>query len=196
MSKESLFLFLLIFLEYACFPISSEVVLPLSGGLLKSQGIPFIISVIIASTAGAAGVSLTFLIGRYGGSPLLEKLMRRFPKTAKPILSSYRFFGDHGNTAVCFGRLVPICRTYISFIAGSSGEKYLPYLIYSLIGISLWNSVLLSIGYYFIRYKDIIFYYFNRYKLFLFFGGGAILVLYLLRRFTKSEDEADQPESK
>ncbi len=195
MIYELSLMFFLILIEYACFPVSSELVLPLSGAFAKNAEIPFLLTLFLSSLAGVIGVSITYALGRYGGSPLLERLMNRFKRTRKPILASYRFFGDHGRLAVCLGRLVPICRTYISFIAGASGEAFSGYLLFSALGITLWNGVLLSIGYYFMQYKDRIFYYFDRYKLFILFAGGTLLILFLLRHFTREKGAEDPHKS-
>lgn len=170
---------LLITLEYACFPISSELVLPFAGAFCASKGIPLPLLLIYSCIAGLAGTSLTYAIGRFGGSPLLEKLMHRFPSTQKPIQSSYRTFGNHGNAAVCIARILPICRTYIAFVAGACKQPYFSYVLFSSIGISIWNTVLISIGYYFYNYREPFFIYFNKYKT-LILVIGTILLLILL----------------
>ena len=74
-------IFVLIALEYACFPISSELVLPFAGAFGAGQDMPLFLLIIYSSIAGLAGTTLTYLIGRFGGSPLLDRLMRRFPST-------------------------------------------------------------------------------------------------------------------
>ncbi|MDR1701079.1 MAG: DedA family protein [Lachnoclostridium sp.] len=189
MSKEIVIMFFVILVEYACFPISSELVLPISGGVAKSHSVPFLFVLLISVLAGTIGVCFTYAVGRYGGSPLMERIMQRFPRTKKPILASYRFFGDHGNSAACFGRLVPICRTYISFISGATNRDFGSYLLYSSIGITLWNAFLLSIGYYFMQYKDIVFTYYNNYKTLVLFSAGTIVVLFILHKLAKPAEE-------
>lgn len=179
---------LLIALEYACFPISSELVLPVAGAIGAGCGIPLPLLVLYSSLAGLAGTSLTYAIGRYGGSPLIEKFMSRFPSAKKPILSSYRTFGNHGKSAVCLGRVIPICRTYIAFVAGACGQSYPTYAIYSAIGIMIWNSVLLTLGYYFYQFREQFFLYFNKYKTVILFAGLLLIVLLLVTR-QKEDDE-------
>ncbi len=178
---------LLIALEYACFPISSELVLPFAGTFATTLGMPFPLLILSSTLAGLAGTSLIYIIGRYGGSPLLEKMMVRFPSSKKPILASYRVFGNHGKSAVCLGRMIPLCRTYIAFVAGACQQPYLIYAFFSSLGILLWNTILLSLGYYFYQYRHIFFSYFNRYKILIFFGGILILLLFLV--FQKKEKE-------
>ncbi len=180
---------LLILLEYACFPISSELVLPFAGAFGAGADMPLLLLILYSSVAGLIGTSLTYGIGRYGGSPLLEKIMSRFPSSKKPILSSYRTFGNHGKLAVCLGRVIPLCRTYIAFVAGACNQPYLTYALFSFLGIAIWNTVLLTLGYYFYQYREIFFGYFDRYKIFIFFGGILILLLIFVWR-QKEENES------
>lgn len=179
---------ILITLEYACFPISSELVLPLAGVIGAGCGIPLPLLVLYSSLAGLVGTSLTYAVGRYGGSPLMEKFMLRFPSSKKPILSSYRTFGNHGKSAVCLGRVIPICRTYIAFVAGACGQSYPTYAIYSAIGIMIWNSVLLTLGYYFYQFREVFLLYFNKYKTVILFAGLLLIILIIVTR-QKDEDE-------
>jgi membrane protein DedA with SNARE-associated domain len=179
---------LLIALEYACFPISSELVLPFAGAVGAGNGIAFPLLVAYSTVAGLAGTSLIYAIGRYGGSPLLEKVMSRFPSSQKPILRSYRIFGNHGRSAVCFGRFLPICRTYIAFVAGACGQSYPAYVFYSAIGISVWNTILLTLGYYFYQFRHTFFLYFNQYKTVVFVAGLLFLILLLVRNVQKDDE--------
>ncbi len=183
---------LLILLEYACFPISSELVLPFAGAFGAGTGMPLPLLILYSSLAGLVGTSLTYGIGRYGGSPLLEKIMTRFPSSKKPILSSYRTFGNRGKVAVCLGRVIPLCRTYIAFVAGACNQPYATYALFSTIGIAIWNTVLLTLGYYFYQYRDAFFSCFNRYKIFIFFGGILILLLIFVFR---QKDENNESQS-
>lgn len=178
---------LIILLEYACFPISSELVLPFAGAFGAGCGMSLPLLILYSSLAGLAGTSLTYGIGRYGGSPLLEKIMVRFPSSKKPILSSYRTFGNHGKLAVCLARIIPLCRTYIAFVAGACGQSYPAYALFSGIGIAMWNTVLLTMGFYFYQYRNIFWEYYDRYKIFIFFGG--ILILLLIFVFRQKEGE-------
>ena len=178
-------MFLLILLEYACFPVSSEIILPLAGLIAAGQGLSFPLLVLFSTLAGIGGSLITYGIGRIGGSPLLERVMNRFPSMEKPILSSYRTFGDHGKSAVFVSRLIPLCRTYIGFVAGAMKQSCSGYILYSAFGIFLWNTVLTGLGYYCYQYREMFFSYFNQYKRWIFFGGLLLLVLLLWHRIKK-----------
>lgn len=189
-------IFLLILAEYACFPVSSEIILPLAGVMGARRGLSFAILVLLSTAAGLAGSSITYFVGRFGGSPLLERLMQRFPSLSKPILASYRTFGDHGKSAVFISRLIPLCRTYIGFVSGSMKQSPAGYFISSLFGILLWNTALTSLGYYFYQYRAIFFAWFYRYKQWIFIGGSLLLLLIFCSRIRSrnKNSEAGQEE--
>lgn len=190
-------IFVLILLEYACFPISSEIILPLAGVLGAGLSLPFGSLLLVSTAAGLGGTSLTYGIGRFGGSPLLEKAMHRFPSLEKPVLASYRIFGNHGGAAVFLSRLVPLCRTYIGFVAGAMKQPIGSYLFCSALGILLWNTVLTGLGYYFYQYRNTFFLLFDRYKRWIFVLGSLLLFLILLCRLSRGRKQsgADRAES-
>lgn len=177
-------MFALIFLEYACFPVSSEIILPLAGLVGAGCGMPYAVLILISSAAGLGGTALTYGIGRAGGSPLLERTMRRFPSLERPILASYRTFGDHGKSAVFLSRIIPLCRTYIGFVAGAMKQPFGSYLFCSALGILLWNAVLTGLGYHCYQYRTLFFGYFDRYKKWILIFGSFLLLLFLLRKLT------------
>ena len=65
---------LFILLEYACFPVSSEIVLPFCGALAARQGIFYPFLVLLSAVAGLLGTTLCYGLGRLGGNPLLGKI--------------------------------------------------------------------------------------------------------------------------
>lgn len=157
-------MFLIIMLEYACFPVSSEIVLPFSGAIASSQNIHFFVILTASVIAGLIGTTICYLIGYYGGSAILKRLTRKFPKTEKGINSSYQTFDKYGASAVCFARVIPICRTYIAFISGSMKQNYSVFLLSSFIGITIWNTMLIGTGYFLQDNWQLAYSYYDEYK--------------------------------
>ena len=160
-------MFIIILLEYACFPVSSEIVLPFAGAFAAAKSTPFYVILFLSTIAGILGTSICYLIGRLGGERILHKLTTRFPKTKKSIDASYERFQKYGSYIVCIGRVIPIIRTYIAFVAGSVKQPYPIFFLFSILGIAIWNCLLIGIGYflkenwthaitYYSRYKNII----------------------------------------
>lgn len=156
-----------IFLEYACFPISSELILPFTGAVARTEQVSFFLLLPLSVLAGLLGTGLCYLAGYLGGDAVLTKITSRFPKTEKAIASSRKKFTAYGAWAVCIGRVIPLCRTYIAFVAGAVGQPPSVYFPYSFLGITIWNSALLSLGYflqdnwgavsgYYARYKGVL----------------------------------------
>lgn len=174
-------MFLLILLEYACFPVSSEIVLPLSGAIASLQGINLMLILPLSVLAGMIGVSICYFIGKFGGNTLLPSIKKRFPKTEPSLNRSMDLFERMGLKAVFFGRMIPICRTYISFIAGVFGLHYISYLLFSAMGIAIWNTILISLGYLLGDNWELVKVYYAEYKLLLF----PLLLLLLLFLFRK-----------
>lgn len=175
---------LIIFLEYACFPISSELVLPFSGAIARAENISFFLLLPLSVLAGLLGTGLCYLLGRLGGDAVLTKLILRFPKTQKAIDASRAKFTKYGAGAVCIGRVIPLCRTYIAFVAGAVGQSPSVYFPYSFLGITIWNSALLSLGYFLQDNWGAVSGYYARYKQYLLPVLMGIIVLFLLHKKT------------
>ncbi len=177
---------LIIFLEYACFPISSELVLPFSGAVARAEDVSFFLLLPLSVLAGLFGTGLCYLVGRIGGDAILTKLIHRFPKTEKAITASRGKFAKYGAGAVCIGRVIPLCRTYIAFVAGAVGQSPSVYFPYSLLGITIWNSALLSLGYFLQDNWGAVSGYYDRYKQYLIpILTGIVVVLLLHNRLKK-----------
>src|ERR671937_663414 len=140
-------IFLTMAAESAGIPISSEIVVPL-GGALASQGKLSFIGVVIAASAGnLLGSLIAYLLVRRYGEALILGPGRRVGLTAGHLRLAKRFFDRWGLFAVFTGRLLPIIRTYISFPAGLSQIRVLPFSIATILGAIPWNLALAYAGY-------------------------------------------------
>lgn len=140
-------MFFLILIEYACFPVSSEIVLPFSGAVASIQHVSFFVIIVVSVVAGLIGTSFCYAVGRFGGVPLIETIKRKFPSSQKGLDNSFEKFNKYGSVAVCVGRVIPICRTYIAFVAGAVKQPYSVFVTSSGIGITVWNIILIGLGY-------------------------------------------------
>lgn len=139
--------FILITLEYACFPLPSEIVLPVSGIVATAGGINIFIVLIVSLVAGIIGSSICYFIGYLGGTALTDKIFRRHPNILKGLKKTQEWQMKYGVYSVMIGRVLPLFRTYISFVSGFARQKYLSFILFSSIGIMVWNTVLIMCGY-------------------------------------------------
>lgn len=157
-------IFVIIMLEYACLPLPSEVVLPFSGAIAAQGKISFVAILGISIAAGLLGSLICYFLGYVGGSPLLDKLSQKYPKMKKGIEASKAKYEKYAALSVGVGRLIPLCRTYISFVAGIAKQDLKVYTLASIIGISCWNTILVGAGYVFSNQWESIANYYGEYK--------------------------------
>lgn len=171
-------IFLAIFLEYACFPLPSEVILPLAGAIGYNANISPVLMIALSSIAGLLGALLCYYLGVLGSLPF-------FKPESKEENDSISFYEKYGNWAILFGRLIPLCRTYISFVAGVKKHKVWKYILFSSIGIIIWNSILITLGYVFYDNIDIISIWYSEYKFIILCLICIIFIIVIIKKIKK-----------
>ena len=152
---------LLIFVENLFPPIPSEVILTFGGFMTISSNLT-IIGVIIASTIGSLlGALALYFIGKILNKERLIKIISsKYGKLLrvkpKDIESAHKWFEEKGNKTVFFCRFVPIVRSLISIPAGMSEMSLWKFIIYTISGSAIWNSLLVCVGAFAGDKKDII----------------------------------------
>jgi membrane protein DedA with SNARE-associated domain len=128
-------------------PIPSEAVLGLAGVLIN-EGRMNIIPVILCATLGSLlGALFFYYIGRALGPRRSHAFLDRLPlvETAD-VDRTFEWFERHGRSAVFFGRMVPIVRSFISVPAGVVRMPLGQFLLFTAGGSLIWNTVLISLG--------------------------------------------------
>ena len=146
--------FFLIAVENIFPPIPSEVIL-LFGGALTAAALGGKLSVfwmIVAATlASLAGAILLYYIGKILKTERLKKIVSsKVGKVLrlKPadIDRADKWFDEKGNITVFFCRCVPLLRSLISIPAGMSEMKMGKFVLYTVVGSAIWNTILVTIG--------------------------------------------------
>ncbi len=134
-------------LEYACFPISSEILLPFLGYTVALGNRSLWITILISTLAGVTGSLFCYILGRIGGNFLEQTLCRKFHTLQIGMNKAKSIFKKYGKESVFLARMFPIARTYISFPAGIAAMELPLFLLYTGLGAFLWNTILISGGY-------------------------------------------------
>ncbi|MGY1811406.1 DedA family protein [Blastococcus sp. SYSU D00820] len=136
-----------ILLETVIPPIPSEAVLGLAGVLIR-QGEMNAVAVIAFATLGSIlGAIFFYYIGRALGPRRSHAFLDRLPLVeTEDVDKTFAWFERHGRSAVFFGRMVPIVRSFISVPAGVVRMPFLQFVLYSAAGSLIWNTVLVSLG--------------------------------------------------
>jgi membrane protein DedA with SNARE-associated domain len=128
-------------------PIPSEAVLPLAGYLVERGEFAFV-AVLVTSTAGSVlGAVLLYEAARHGGRPFAERFMRFARLDPAKLEEAEEWFGKRGPLIVLLGRCVPGMRSLVSLPAGLLRMPRWEYLLFTLLGSAVWNTVLVGAGY-------------------------------------------------
>ncbi|AEI43088.1 DedA family protein [Paenibacillus mucilaginosus] len=142
--------FALIALESVFPPIPSELILTLSGFMTTTAGLS-IWGVILSATAGSlAGALCLYAAGRRMSPARMESFVTRYGRLLRlkreDIRRAQSWFEAYGAWAVGIGRLVPLLRSLISIPAGSTSMKLSSFVLFTVLGSLIWNSVLVYAG--------------------------------------------------
>ncbi len=67
----------------------------------------------------------------------------------KHLIRAHEFYETYGSKTVILARFVPIVRTFAPFVAGVARMNYARFLLFSIVGASLWVSICIGAGYLF-----------------------------------------------
>ena len=143
--------FLLMLAESACIPIPSEVIM-LFGGALAAGAVPgahpSLLGIIVAGVLGnLAGSYVAWAVGKYAGQAAVRRWGRRVGIREHDIDRATAWFERHGASAVLFGRVVPVVRTFISLPAGFAGMPAIRFGLFTTLGCIPWTAALAIAGY-------------------------------------------------
>lgn len=140
----------LIALENIFPPIPSEVILTF-GGFMTTTSSLSIVGVVIAATIGSViGALVLYIIGRQLEVARLEKIVGRWGHVLRVKIEDVHkadaWFDKYGAWTVFFCRFVPLIRSLISVPAGMSKMNIGIFLLFTIVGTSIWNLVLVYLG--------------------------------------------------
>ena len=158
--------FITMTLESALILIPSEVVMPFAGYMVYLGKLNFVLVGLVASLANLLGSIVAYLIGFYGGRPLIKRYGKYILIREHHVDMTEKFFNKYGEVTVLVGRCLPIIRTFISLPAGFGKMNFTKFAIYTFIGSLPWNYALTYAGFAlgdnwekilgYIRYLDIV----------------------------------------
>ena len=143
--------FLLIMVENIFPPIPSEVILTFGGFMTTYTDMNVWVVILVATLGSAVGAVVLYLVGRLLSAAHLERLFegrigRLLHLKINDVNRAEAWFAKHGNKAIFFCRFVPIVRSLISVPAGMAKAKMAPFLLFTVAGTFIWNTVLIFLG--------------------------------------------------
>ena len=128
-------------------PIPSEAVLGLAGVLINEGRMAIVPVVLFATLGSVVGAIFFYYVGRALGPRRSHAFLDRLPLVeTEDVDRTFDWFARHGRSAVFFGRMVPIVRSFISVPAGVVRMPLGQFLLYTTAGSLIWNSLLIGLG--------------------------------------------------
>jgi membrane protein DedA with SNARE-associated domain len=144
--------FVLSFISSMGLPVGAEVAI-IYGGVLASGQIPHephhlaVIAVIaVAAAAEVLGSLAGYLIGYFGGRPLVDRVGKYVLLTHRDLDRAEAWFARRGEPLVLFGRFIPLLRSFVSFAAGLGEMAIGKFIAFTVIGCVIWCAALTSVG--------------------------------------------------
>lgn len=143
-------LFVIFFLEYMNLPgFPAGVIMPAAGVLVSQSKLSLLGAIVISVVAGVLGSAVIYMVCFVGGSPLAHRFTLKHKKVQQFVDRCQNYIVSHGGWGLALCRLIPVLRTIVSIPAGLLRIPPRQFLLWSALGITLWNTALISFGYLF-----------------------------------------------
>lgn len=142
---------LIIALEVVVPPIPSEAILLLTGFNVALGTFGFVEALIATTVGSLLGATLLYAVGYFFTEERLEAIVGKYGKYVglplKDLKRTMSWFERYGGPLVLFGRMFPIVRSLVSIPAGLVKMGISKFYLFSSIGIILWNTIWITIGF-------------------------------------------------
>ena len=146
-------LFLIIFCETGLVVtpfLPGDSLLFVAGAVAAQPDMPLQVNLLALIVFGAAvlGDSCNYEIGRFLGAKLFGNPNSKIFKQ-QYLDKTHDFYKKYGGKTIIIARFVPIVRTFAPFVAGMGKMHYYYFMVYNLIGGTLWVGIFCYAGYFF-----------------------------------------------
>src|SRR6185436_1001706 len=104
-------------------------------------------AIVSTSLGSILGSLLSYLMGYYGGKPLVLRVGKYLLLNVHDLERTEEFFHRRSGTLTLFlSRFIPVVRHFVSIPAGIGHMPLVPFLLVTLVGATAWNTFLLICG--------------------------------------------------
>ncbi len=139
---------LLMFGESSFLPIPCEAIIPPAAYWAHTNQLPLNCAgiILIAVLGSWLGATVMYWLARKAGRPLVLRYGKFVLFPPEKLAAAERWMSHYGPMGVLVARLLPGARQLVGIPAGLAKFKYLQYSIYTVIGATIWCSVLCYVG--------------------------------------------------
>jgi membrane protein DedA with SNARE-associated domain len=183
---------LLMAIESSFIPFPSEVIIPPAAWKAAQGDLNIYLVVLFSSLGALIGALFNYYFALFLGRAIVyrfaeSKVGRLMLLSRKGVENAEAYFVRHGKTSTLIGRLVPAIRQLISLPAGLSRMNLKDFILYTVVGSTLWNIILAALGYFLYTRKELLERYYTELSwLMIILGVG--FVGYLIYKFLKKHE--------
>jgi membrane protein DedA with SNARE-associated domain len=128
-------------------PLGSELILPVSGALAATGHLSSVwLTILVAVIAELCGGTIGYLIGRFGGRPLVDRYGRYFHLSHTNLDRVQRFFEHYGSFSIFVCRFIPVIRGIVSIPAGLAEMNLAHFYGWYAVGSAIFCGGLILLG--------------------------------------------------
>jgi membrane protein DedA with SNARE-associated domain len=127
-------------------PLPDETIMIFAGYLVRAGSLNYCPTVFAAIIGSLSGITVSFLIGRDIGVPILDRFGHRIGLTKKKMARVEKWFNRFGKFALPIGYFVPGVRHIMAYFVGVSRMPYRDFALYAYTGGIFWVVLFVSLG--------------------------------------------------
>ncbi len=128
-------------------PVGAEVVLPVAGALTATGHLPYLwLTIVVAVLAELTGGTAGYVLGRFGGRPLVDRFGRYVHLGHENLDRVQAFFERYGSFSIFVCRFIPVIRGICSIPAGLAQMNLVHFYLWYALGSTIFCGGLVLLG--------------------------------------------------
>ena len=128
--------------------VPSEIVLGLAGSYVAAGKLNFLLTLITSLAGNLSAASLLWYAGKRWGTGLIERFGKYLQFTHEDLNKAEERFNNGGYLFVFFSQFIPLMRSLIPIPSGILDLSYKKFIICIGLGAAIWNTALITAGFY------------------------------------------------
>jgi len=141
-------LYILLTLGIAGIPLPDEIMLSFVGYNAYKGNLHLIPSILAAFLGSASGLTISYILGRVLGYPVIVRYGRYFLITPEKLDRAHNWFQRRGKWTLIFSIFIPSIRHILAIAAGTSKMSLKSFGFFAYLGALLWTSTFILFGFF------------------------------------------------
>ena len=171
-------------------PVPGETILIVAAIFAGSGHMNIAAVFVVAVVAAIIGDNIGFLIGHFGGRPLVHRYGRYIFLTPERLDQAETYFNRHGGKVVTIARFIPVLRPLNGILSGIIGMHWAKFLVFNALGAVLWVGTWAGLGFRAGQHIVAIYSPIERYKWYAFAAAAVITAAFIARRLRARRRDA------